>query len=74
MKTVYHNPDALRKWYGFAFEAAPDNDAIIKPQEAAAMFGLHKEFKDLFEASRLSVQDDEQTSPDEASVKGSSNF
>lgn len=72
MKTVYHNPDALRKWYGFAFEAAPES--IIKPQEAAAMFGLHKEFKELFEASRLSVQDDQQESPDEASVKGSSDF
>lgn len=72
MKTVYHNPDALRKWYGFAFEAAPDS--IIKPQEAATMFGLHKEFKELFEASRLSVQDDQQEPTDEASVKGSSEF
>ena len=72
MKTVYHNPDALRKWYGFAFEAAPES--IIKPQEAAAMFGLHKEFKELFEASRLSVQDDQQESPDESSVKGCDQF
>lgn len=76
MKTVYHNPDALRKWYGFAFEAAPES--LIKPQEAAGMFGLHKEFKELFEASRLSVQDDQQESPDEATneaaVNGSSEF
>ncbi len=73
MKTVYHNPDALRKWYGFSFEAAIPN-SIIKESEAAAMFGLHKEFKELFEASRLSVQDDEQTSPDEAAVKECSQF
>lgn len=72
MKTVYHNPDALRKWYGFAFEAAPES--IIKPEEAPAMQGLHKEFKELFEASRLSVQDDEATSPDEASVKATGDF
>ena len=72
MKTVYHNPDALRKWYGFSFEAAPES--IIKAPEAPAMFGLWKEFKELFEASRLSVQDDQQESPDEASVKGSSEF
>ncbi len=72
MKTVYHNPDALRKWYGFAFDAPPES--LIKPEEAAAMFGLHKEFKELFEESRLSVQDDQQESPDEASVKGQSEF
>ena len=73
MKTVYHNPDALRKWYGFSFEAATPN-SVIKESEAAAMFGLHKEFKELFEASRLSVQDDQQESPDEAAVKECSQF
>lgn len=72
MKTVYHNPDALRKWYGFSFEAAPES--IIKLEEAQTMQGLHKEFRELFDAQRLSVQDDQQESPDEASVKGTEDF
>lgn len=72
MKTVYHNPDALRKWFGFSFEAAPQS--IILPEEANAMRALHVEFKELFKQSRLSVQDDEQTSPDKASVKASEDF
>ncbi|KKL95032.1 hypothetical protein LCGC14_1858690 [marine sediment metagenome] len=72
MKTVYHSPDALRKWYGFAFESAPESK--IKESEAQVMYGLHKEFKELFDASRLIVQDDEQMSPDDAAVKETGDF
>ena len=72
MKTVYHNPEADKKWFGFSFEAAPQS--VINPDEADAMKGLHTKFRDLHKKSLLTVQDDEQTSPDEAAVKECSQF
>ena len=72
MKTVFHNSETIKKWYGFSFEAAPQS--VIRPDEAAAMLDAHTKFRLLHKKSLLTVQDDETTSPDEASVKGSSEF
>lgn len=74
LRTVHHAPDATRKWYGFSFEAAPQS--TINPEEAEPMKSLHAEFKELFDKSRLSVQDDEDTSTDnaDASVKANPDF
>jgi hypothetical protein len=73
LKTIYHAPDATRKWYGFKFE--PADPSIIPPEEAEAMRSLHLEFKDLFEKQRLMVQDDEESvSQDEAAVKAHTEF
>jgi len=69
----FREPDASRKWYGFGFE--PAEQSIIPQDEAETMLALHKEFKDLFEQSRLMVQD-EPTEPtvDEAAVKANKDF
>ena len=72
LKTIYHAPDATRKWYGFQFEAA--DPSIIKPEEAESMQALHLEFKELFDKQRLMVIDDEVISPDEEAVKESNEF
>lgn len=65
--SIHHAPDATRKWYGFKFEAA--DPSIIQPEEAPAMQALHEEYKELFAKQRLSVSDDEQESPEDASNK-----
>ena len=72
LNTIHHAPDQTRKWYGFQFEAA--EPSIILPEEAEAMQALHVEFKELFEKSRLMVQDEESESPDVASVKAQTEF
>lgn len=69
----FREPDAARKWYGFGFE--PAEQSIIPQDEAESMLALHKEFKNLFEQARLTVQD-EPTEPtvDEAAVKANKDF
>jgi hypothetical protein len=57
----FRNPDADRKWFGLDFE--PAEIPIIPQEEAANLHAMHKEFAELFEQQRLTVQD-EHTDPD----------
>lgn len=69
----FREPDASRKWYGFGFE--PAEQSIVTQDEAETMLALHKEFKDLFEQSRLTVQDEAtESTVDEAAVKATKDF
>lgn len=73
LSSIYHKPDATRKWYGFKFEAA--EPAIIQSDEAEAMKALHSEFAELFKKQRLMVQDDETESTEKSGeVKATSEF
>lgn len=72
LKVQHHAPDAKKKWYGFAFKAA--EQGIVLEAEAPEMHALHVDFADLFKKQRLTVIDDESTSPEEASTKEHSEF
>lgn len=72
LSTIHHTPDATRKWYGFKFEAA--EPSIIKEDEAETMQALHIEFKELFEKEKLTVIDEEISSPDKEAVKATTEF
>lgn len=74
LSSVHHAPDQTKKWYGFHFEAA--EPSIILPEEAKDMMALHTEFKELFDKSRLMVQDEDSgsESADDASVKATKEF
>jgi hypothetical protein len=69
---VYHTPTQDKKWYGFSFEAAEPN--LVAPEDAETMRLLHEQYKDLAAKQQLTVQDDEQTSPDKAAVKANEDF
>lgn len=63
-----------KRWYGFDF--APADPSIIQPDEADTMLTMHKEFAELFEQQRLTVQDEptESVAPDPAAVKANQDF
>lgn len=72
---IYHNPDPMKKWYGFKFE--PAEPSTIEEGDAEFMFGQHKELKELYEKQRLLVDDDDvpdEETTDPGSVKGHSEF
>lgn len=56
LTTVFHNPEASKKWYGFKFSPATPN--IITEDEASTFEALHEEFKELAAKQQLTVQDD----------------
>lgn len=75
LKTVFHNPEANKKWYGFHFEAA--TPSIITNEEAPVFKALHEEFKELAAKQQLVVQEvDDAESPteEEGEVTQSSGF
>lgn len=57
----FRNPDADRKWYGLDFQ--PSEISLIQEDQAPSFHELHKEFAELFEQQRLTVQD-EHVDPD----------
>jgi len=70
---MFHDPAPDRKWFGFKFEAA--DPPIITPNQAQFFQGLHKEFKELFEAQRLTVDDEPIEDPaSEGDTPASSEF
>lgn len=69
---LHHTPTQDKKWYGFSFEAAEPN--LVALDDAESMRLLHEQYKDLAAKQQLTVQDDEQTSPDTAAVKANEDF